>query len=62
MIDDYFKSQAKKEANANRLKLGHPAREIYLRGIARLGKAEEVASKGNGGRGYVLPVLTKTTT
>ncbi len=61
MIDDYFKSQAKKEANADRLRLGHPAREIYLRGIARLGKCEEVASKGNGGRGFILPSLTKTT-
>jgi len=62
MINEYFQSQAKKEANANRVKLSPTAREIYLRGIARLGKAEEVASRGNGGRGYILPSLTKTTT
>lgn len=44
------KSQKMKEKNANNAKLSLVAREIYMLGIARLSKAEEVASSG-----YTIP-------
>ncbi len=47
-----FKSQEMKIINANKMKLGLMARQIYLQGIARLGKAEEVAQRGNNGKGF----------
>lgn len=56
------KSEAMKEANANKAKLSGTAREVYLRGIARLSKAVEVAEKGNGGRGYELRTAAKEVT
>lgn len=46
-----------KLANADRKKLKGLAREVYLQGFAKLGKCEEVAEKGNGGRGFKLPVI-----
>jgi len=56
------KSEVMKENNANKAKLTGVAREVYLRGIARLSKAVEVAEKGNKGRGYVIKSLTSTAT
>jgi len=47
-----FESETMKEANANKAKLSSTARTIYLRGLARLSKCEEVAKSGNGGRGF----------
>jgi hypothetical protein len=51
------KSEQMKIANANRAGLSGVARDVYLRGIARLSKAQEVADKGNNGKGYVVPCL-----
>jgi len=56
------KSEVMKEANANKAKLTGVAREVYLRGIARLSKAVEVAEKGNNGRGYVFKAPTTEAT
>lgn len=44
-------------ANVERKKLKGPARDIYLLGLASLSKCEEVAEKGNGGKGYKVPVI-----
>lgn len=46
-----------KLANADKKKLKGPARDIYLLGLASLSKCEEVAEKGNGGKGFVVPVI-----
>jgi hypothetical protein len=45
-INAIFKSIAHKERNASKVKLSPNARAIYLRGFARLSKAEEVALSG----------------
>ena len=47
-----FKSESMKVRNADRAKLSPAARAIYLRGLARLSKCEEVAKSGNSGRGF----------
>ena len=53
------KSEEMKIAAANKAKLQGLAREVYLRGFARLSKAKDVAERGNGGKGFVLPVFAK---
>jgi len=45
-INAIFISRAHKERNANRAKLSPTAREIYLRGLAKLGNAEDLAASG----------------
>lgn len=47
-----FKSQEMRFINANKMKLGMGARQVYLHGLASLGKAEEVAQRGNNGKGF----------
>jgi hypothetical protein len=61
-IDGVMKSTEMKLNNANRAKLSPTARQIYLQGFASLSKAENVAAKGNEGRGFILPnvVVAKT--
>ena len=54
MIDDYFRSVRMREANLERAGLRGVARSLYKTGLVRLSKAEEVASKGNQGSGYVI--------
>lgn len=49
---EMFRSEEMKVRNANKAKLSPAARAIYLRGLARLSKCEEVAKSGNGGRGF----------
>ena len=44
-----------KEENARKAKLSDGARAVYLASRARLSKCEEVAKKGNRGKGYVVP-------
>ena len=59
-IDRMMQLEQRKEsrlANVERKKLKGPARDIYLLGLASLGKCEEVAEKGNGGKGYKVPVI-----
>ena len=53
-LDSEMRSQRDRERNADKARLSSTAREIYIRGIARLGKAEEVARSGNSGSGYVI--------
>ena len=48
------KSQIMKKANADKAKLKGVARDVYLNGVARLSKCEEVARKGNKGKGYIV--------
>jgi len=54
-VANIFKSMEMKEKNANKAHLSPHAREIYLRGLASLGKADEVARSGNRGKGFTLP-------
>ena len=56
-FDGVIKSTAMKLNNANRKKLSPTARQVYLQGYASLGKAENVAVRGNEGRGFVLPTV-----
>ena len=61
-FDGVIKSTEMKLNNANRAKLSPTARQVYLQGFASLSKAENVAAKGNEGRGFILPniVVAKT--
>ena len=61
-FDGVIKSTTMKLNNANRAKLSPTARQVYLQGYASLSKAENVAAKGNEGRGFILPnvVVAKT--
>lgn len=59
-VSRIFKSIEMKEKNANKAKLGHTARAVYLAGIASLGNCEAVAKSGNKGRGYSMPSHAKT--
>ena len=61
-FDGVIKSTTMKLNNANRVKLSPTARQVYLQGFASLSKAENVAAKGNEGRGFILPnvVVAKT--
>jgi hypothetical protein len=54
-FDGVIKSTEMKLNNANRAKLSPTARQVYLQGFASLSKAENVATKGNEGRGFTLP-------
>ena len=54
-FDGVMKSTEMKLNNANRAKLSPTARQVYLQGFASLSKAENVAAKGNEGRGFTLP-------
>ncbi len=56
-LKSIFKSQAKKIINANKAKLSHAARQVYLHGLARLCNAEAVAASGNRGRGFKTTFL-----
>jgi hypothetical protein len=59
-IDRMMQLEQRKESrltNVERKKLKGPARDIYLLGLASLSKCEEVAEKGNGGKGYRVPVI-----
>lgn len=59
-IDRMIQLEQRREsrlANVERKKLKGPARDIYLLGLASLSKCEEVAEKGNGGKGYKVPVI-----
>ena len=60
--DGVMKSMEMKLNNANKAKLSPVARQVYLQGYASLSKAEDVAAKGNEGRGFHLPnaVVAKT--
>ncbi len=51
-IKGMFTSIDMRIINANKNKLSSGARQVYLQGFARLSKAEEVAMKGNAGRGF----------
>jgi len=48
--------RASKLGNADKKKLKGVAREVYLQGFAGLSKCEDVAAKGNEGRGFKVPV------
>jgi hypothetical protein len=54
-FDGVIKSTEMKLNNASRAKLSPTARQVYLQGFARLSKAEDLAAKGNDGRGFILP-------
>ena len=53
-IEGQLLSWKMKLGNAERQKLRGIPRLIYLQGIARLSKCEDVARKGNQGKGYYL--------
>jgi hypothetical protein len=60
VYDKMMKLEQRKKSklwNAEKKKLKGLARDIYLLGIASLSRCEEVAQKGNSGRGYKLPVI-----
>ena len=46
--------QEMKQANAAKANLSPAARAVYLAGRAGLSKCEEVAKKGNKGKGYIV--------
>ena len=60
-VSRIFKSIEMKEKNANKAKLGHTARALYLAGLASLGNCEAVAKAGNKGRGYSMPTYSTAT-
>ena len=53
-IEGQVLSQRMKLLNAEKHKLKGIPRLIYLQGIARLSKCEDVARKGNQGKGFYL--------
>ena len=56
-VENMFKSVDARIKNANKHKLSSGARQVYLHGLARLSLAEEVASRGNRGRGFKAAFL-----
>jgi len=52
-----LKSQESKVINANKANLSASARQVYLQGIACLSKAENVAMRGNQGKGFKTQFL-----
>ena len=48
--------RASKLVNADKKKLTGMAREVYLQGFAGLSNCEDVAARGNEGRGFKVPV------
>ena len=56
-VNSLFISIDKRVINANKSKLSHMARQVYLQGFARLGNAEEVARTGNHGKGFKVQFL-----